>query len=320
MNSQINSCLEKLVALRIPANREQWGDSTNFRAPCKPLLLLAVIDMAANGSLRENLIEPSFELAATYGRYWETIAPHAPCSALAATFLDLENDGVWQMTGLHLTAGQPIATMEQLRKTYVGAKMETDIFPLLTMEHSRKKLRETLTKTYFATHTHAALLDVALINHAAAIYSKEILSGAPVPSIKTGRGEKVNTKISLLGFNAAIVELYDHRCAICGIKLLTPDGRSATSAHHIIPWRTSKDDHPSNGLALCKLCGWSFDNGLMGINEQYEVIIPTAVRLNGNLPGHVLIFKGRTITKPQQQSFRPAPENLAWHRQNVLRN
>jgi putative restriction endonuclease len=319
MNSQLNSCLEKLVKLRIPADRDQWGESTYFRAPCKPLLILAVIDMAANGSLLENLIEPSFELAATYSRYWKIIAPHTPDNELAVTFLDLEHDGLWQMTRPSITASQPVDSMEQLRKSYPGAKMPTDIFPLLTMEHSRKKLRETITKTYFAAHTHAALLDVALINHAAAIYSQEILSGAPVPSIKTGRGEKINTQIALLGFNSAIVELYDHRCAICGIKLLTPEGHSATSAHHIIPRQISKDDHPTNGLALCKLCGWSFDNGLMGINEQYKVVVPTAVRLNGNLPGHTLIFKGRTISKPQQESFRPAPENLAWHGQNVLR-
>ncbi len=101
---------------------------------------------------------------------------------------------------------------------------------------------------------------------------------------------------------------------------MTPEGHSAIEATHIVPWHISKDDHPSNGLALCKICGWSFDNGLIGIGEKNEVIIPTAIRLNGNLPGHLLIFTGRTIAKPKQKSFRPSQENLRWHREKVLRD
>ena len=320
MSSQINSCIEKLVKLRIPADKNKWGKNTNFCSPCKPLLILSVIDMTANGSLLENFIEPSFELAATYNRYWQTIAPPYLDSRLATTFLDLEDDGFWETTGQDVAPSQAVPTMRNLQKSYLGAKMDADIFPLLGIGYSRKKLREALISTYFPPDIHPALLDVALINHGAAIYSKELLSGAPVPSIKTGRGEDINERIAALGFNSAIVELYDHRCAICGIKLLTPEGHSAVNGSHIVPWHISKDDHPSNGLALCKICGWSFENGLLGIGRKHEVLIPTAIRLNGNLPGHLLIFKDRVIAKPKQESFRPSQENLNWHREKILRS
>ncbi|MEN8136236.1 MAG: HNH endonuclease [Thermodesulfobacteriota bacterium] len=319
MSSQINSCLKKLVKLRIPTDKGKWGESTHFRSPCKPLLILSVIDMTANGSLQENFIEPSFELAATYNRYWQTIAPPDLDSELATTFLDLEDDGFWETTSKEIANSQPVTSMRRLQKNYIGAKMDTDIFPLLNIGHSRKKLREALISTYFSPKIRPALLDVALINHGAAIHSKELLSGAPVPSIKTGRGEEINERISLLGFNSALVEIYDHRCAICGIKLMTPEGHSAVNGIHIVPWHISKDDHPSNGLALCKICGWTFENGLLGIGRKNEVIIPTAIRLNGNLPGHLLIFKDRIIAKPKQESFKPSQENLHWHREKILR-
>ncbi|MCK4840021.1 MAG: HNH endonuclease [Desulfobulbaceae bacterium] len=276
--------------------------------------------MTANGSLHDNFIEPSFELAATYNRYWQTIAPPDLDSELATTFLDLEDDGFWATTSQEVDPSQPITTMRNLQKSYIGAKIDADIFPLLSIGYSRKKLREALISTYFTPDIRPALLDVALINHGAAIYSKELLSGAPVPSIKTGRGAEINERISELGFNSALVELYDHRCAICGIKLMTPEGHSAVNATHIIPRHISRDDHPSNGLALCKICGWSFDNGLLGIGKKNEVIIPTAIRLNGNLPGHLLIFKDRVIAKTKQESFRPSQENLRWHREKILRN
>lgn len=276
--------------------------------------------MAANGSLLKNMVEPSFELATTYNRYWRKVAPVNLASNLAATFLDLAQDGFWQITGPAIAADQPIDTMEKLQKSCLGARIHPDITPLLARDHSRKKLRETLITAYFTTATHSTLLDVALINHGGAIYRKELLSGAPVPSIKTGRGKKINERIAAIGFNSAIVELYDHRCAICGIKLLTPEGDSAVSAIHIIPRHIRKNDHPSNGLALCKICGWSFEHGLLGINEKHAVVIPTAIRLNGNLPGHLLIFTGKGVAKPQQKSFQPAPENLKWHRENILRD
>lgn len=320
MSGQINSRLKKLVELSITINKDKWGKSTRFRPPCKPLLILSVIDMAATGSLQENLIEPSFQLAAIYNRYWEIVAPSNLDSKLASTFVDLENDGVWEIVSHKKEERRQINSMRDLQKNHLGAKMQNDLFPLLMDKDSRKNLRETITKTYFTSNIHADLLDAALINHGAAIYSKELLSGAPVPSIKTGRGEKINQRIASLGFNAAIVKLYDHRCAICGIKQMTPEGHSAIDAVHIVPWHISKNDHPSNGLALCKICGWSFENGLLGINEKNKVTTPTAIRLNGNLPGHLLIFSGRTISKLKQEAFRPSKENLQWHQENTQRD
>jgi|GEM_PF-2210698 len=321
MDNPLNSCLARLANLQIPENKASWGAATSFKCPSKPLLLLTVIDMAAIGSFAENMVEPSFELARTYSRYWKTVAPSPTDTNLAATFIGLEEEGFWKMTGLKETPEQlPKNSMGNLHKSYLGAKIDPEIFPLLSEKKSRKTMRETLISTYFADEMHAPLLDVALINHAAAIYSKELLSEAQVPAIKTGRGEEINRRISSLGFDSAIVELYSHRCAICGIKLMTPEGHSAVNANRIMPKRCGGNDHPSNGIALCKICSWSFDNGLIGIGEEYEVLIPTAVRLNGNLPGHILIFKGRTVSKPQQEVFRPSQKNLSWHRQNILRD
>lgn len=325
------------MKLNIPTDRANWGKSTRFRPPCKPLLILSVLDMAANGAIQRNFVEPSFELAVTYNRYWDVGAKSDVDNNLAITFLDLENDGIWKMAdqdapadqqndtfwktnGHEVLAGLVIDNMRKLQKNFIGAEINGDIAPLLHETETRRVLREKIITTYFSADLHENLMDVALINRATVIYSKELLSGAPVPSIKTGRSEKLNRRISQLGFNSAIVDLYDHRCAICGIKLMTPEGHTAVTATHIVPWQVSRNDHPSNGVALCKICHWSFNNGLLGIGKNHEVIIPTAIRLNGNLPGHLLIFKGRNVTKPKQKKFHPSAEGLKWHRDNILRD
>ena len=68
------------------------------------------------------------------------------------------------------------------------------------------------------------------------------------------------------GFRRAVVTAYTHRCAFCGIRMRTIDGHTAVDAAHIIPWSLSHNDDPRNGLALCKLCHWSFDEGLLGVS------------------------------------------------------
>ena len=45
----------------------------------------------------------------------------------------------------------------------------------------------------------------------------------------------------------------------------TPEGRTAVAAAHIIPWRYSHNDDPRNGMALCGLHHWTFDEGLVTI-------------------------------------------------------
>ena len=100
------------------------------------------------------------------------------------------------------------------------------------------------------------------------------------------------------GFRRAIVNLYDHRYAFCGIRMRTPEGHTVVEAAHIVPWHESHDDLPSNGLCLCRLCHWSFDEGLMSVGNKYEVLVSDRVRIDSNIPGHILTLMDRPIFKP----------------------
>jgi len=64
--------------------------------------------------------------------------------------------------------------------------------------------------------------------------------------------------------------------------MLTSEGHTVVDAVHIIPFSESKNDHPTNGMALCKICHWSFDKGLM--------------------------------FRPAETRFWPAQESFDWHR------
>jgi putative restriction endonuclease len=121
------------------------------------------------------------------------------------------------------------------------------------------------------------------------------------------------------GFRRAVVTAYDHRCALCGIRMLTPDGHTVVDAAHIVPWSISHIDDPRNGMALCRLCHWTFDEGLVGVSASYFVITSSQLSAGHNVPGHLLTLDGRGIIGPAEQPLWPDLDALSWHRQQVFR-
>ena len=318
MSSQLDRYVDIFVNLKIDQNKNAWPESTRYQSPHKPLLLMSVIDMVAQGSMTENFVEPTFDFIEIFNEYWATVSALLPDCQMASNFLALEEDKFWKPVTSSNNPG-PVESIKDLRENYLGAKIEKSLFSLLTREASRRKLRETLIQTHFAPELHPVLVDVALINHGASLYSKQLLSGDSAPKLKTGRGKEVNSRIGYLGFRKAILELYDHRCSICGIRILSAEGKTVVEAVHIIPHKISKNDHPGNGIALCGTCQWVFENGFVSINNKYQVMVATAVRLDGNLPAHLLILPDRSISKPKLKSLWPAKKNLRWHQDHLLK-
>ena len=178
-----------------------------------------------------------------------------------------------------------------------------------------------LIETYFSLEAQTAVLERGVVNYQSHQYGKKLLRVAEKQAL-FGKElkEKGRKKARDQGFRKVIVTLYEHRCSLCGLRMITPEGYTAVDASHIIPWSESRDDRPTNGMALCKLCHWSFDRGLMSVGKDYEVLISKSVRTDRNILGHTLTLMDRPIFRPQKEQFWPDPQNLSWHRkQKFLR-
>lgn len=116
------------------------------------------------------------------------------------------------------------------------------------------------------------------------------------------------------GFRRIVVSTYDHRCALCGVRIITAEGHTVVDAAHIIPWSRSHNDDLRNGMALCKICHWAFDEGMMGVSEDYDVITSRQIAANPNVPGFLLTLTGRSIIPPPDRDLWPAQRYLAEHR------
>jgi len=141
------------------------------------------------------------------------------------------------------------------------------------------------------------------------------------------RTESKETTIRARGFRIAVIESYDYRCSICGLKLSSPDSHFwEVEAAHIVPNSSKGRDDIWNGLALCHFHHWAFDVGWFSLTEDYKVIVSSQSQ---NLPhdcgiiDNYQVFKdGLTPNKPlilpANSNLYPHKNSLHWHRQNIL--
>jgi putative restriction endonuclease len=80
-----------------------------------------------------------------------------------------------------------------------------------------------------------------------------------------------------------------------------------------------ENDDPRNGLGLCRVCHWTFDEGLLTLSAAYEILASPQIDGNGNLPAHVGSLVGRALLGPGDEAFRPDLGAVAWHREMVFR-
>jgi len=120
-------------------------------------------------------------------------------------------------------------------------------------------------------------------------------------------------------FRRRVRDAYDSTCIVCGIRLpvnshcRVPGVDSA----HILPWATYDMELTSNGLCLCKMHHWAFDQRLIVItfeNGQYSTTLTDRAR---EAFGSEAIATLETVTGPIPQSRLPkSPEH--WPRPQFL--
>jgi putative restriction endonuclease len=118
-------------------------------------------------------------------------------------------------------------------------------------------------------------------------------------------------------FRSKIIKAYDKKCAITGLQLINGGGRAEVEAAHIKPVKDNGPDIISNGIALSGTVHWMFDRGLIGLKDDYEILVSRHVNDPSSIQS--LINKSGKAIVPQRQSDRPHPTFLAWHRDNCFK-
>lgn len=316
--------MDKFADLSVDKSAARWTAHTTYQAPHKPLLLLSVCDLFAEGIITQNLIEPSLELAEVFTLYWSRVMPPDRRGNMALPFFHMKSEKFWHLLALpgkeaYLEATKQIRSMNELRETVIGARLDEDLYAQLRLQLTRDELRRVVIQKYFTPEAQAAVLNQGVVNQESYQYSETLLKQAKEKLFREGDFQDYQAVSRDQGFRRAIVSAYDHHCAFCGLKVLTPDGHTAADASHIVPWSITHNDAIDNGMALCKLCHWGFDEGLLTASSQYAVIVSGLINADYNVSAHLPSLATRPLTLPTKQAYWPSHEALKWHKQKVYR-
>lgn len=129
------------------------------------------------------------------------------------------------------------------------------------------------------------------------------------------------------GFRQAVIEVYHYKCAVCGLKLNTPDSLAwEVEAAHIVPNTFRGRDDLWNGVALCHLHHWAFDAGWFTLLDDYKIqsspripLLPAAFGKMGDYD-FIRSFakKPLRIHLPDRKEIYPHRNSLLWHRKNIF--
>ena len=123
----------------------------------------------------------------------------------------------------------------------------------------------------------------------------------------------VSRKFRDEAFRRHVRTAYDKRCAMSGLRLINGGGRPEVQAAHIRPVEENGPDTVRNGMALTGTFHWLFDRGLVTVSDDYRIIVSPQ-----GVPDDLdrLIVPNRRLILPSDESQRPHPTYLKWHRQH----
>lgn len=277
-------------------------DRKRTTAPHKPLLLLVLAELAEQGKLTKKTLPLTGELVFRFLAYWTVVADRRTQRPdIHLPLYHMRSDGCWTPLDEN---GQP--TLE--RRRAVAAELDETFLALLNDPDFRKQMRRILIAKYFAdAGERTALYQLVGLPAPPDTIVKE---DARLYEVARERGREAR-------FRLTVVPAYDYTCALTGYRLVTVDAGSIVDAAHIHQFSDSRNNHPQNGIALCKNAHWMFDQGLWSLDDNYRVIVAIN-RFHESGDNALLLSRlaGRRINVPGDPNYWPDKTHLAWHRKH----
>ena len=282
-------------------------------APHKPLLLLTVLDEVAAGRITKNLVPLDSDLIVAFHQNWlARVPPETWEEKIALPFRYLVYDGFWELVqgGTRIDAQQLSSPSIRQLQSLDGARLALDLWDLLQTPMAVQALRVHLLQTYFPPEPQRWQ---PLVPRQALDYEVERLAAQAQSRFRTRRVQEPKDDVGYYVrhtlFPRVIKSFYDDTCAVCRLKAGALNG-TLVEAAHIMPFAEFHNDHPRNGLALCKNHHWGFDAGWFTATDDYRLVASPHLRQ----PGEQYLIPGAPLHLPPQPEYAPAVEALAWHR------
>ena len=274
-------------------------DGSPHEKPHKPLLLLAAFDLIDEGLATPAHIPWGKELRDRFTLRFNIVRKLNDQNNPDLPFRYLSGDGIWQA----FEADGETLIQREIRVSDFGkvfARFTAGFDILAALPEARHQMREALVARYFPWAADS-LLGVQLPSTALNPTPKAAEEG-----IEYGRSP---------AFRKTILEIYDHQCAACGLRIRLPDKYDVSfiDAAHLLPWNEFRNDHPTNGLALCKNHHWAMDRNLIAPGPDHHWNVASILddrRSTGEAA--LLSLNRKPILLPKDRAFHPDQEGLSW--------
>jgi putative restriction endonuclease len=291
----LNDAIERLYALKVDTTTRD-GDGTPHEKPHKPLLLLAAFDLIDQGLATPDHIPWCQALRDRFSGRFELVRKLNDRDNPDLPFRYLAGDDLW----IALEADGKTPVRREIRVSDIGqvfARFTNGFEILAAIADSRRHMREALISRYFPHLLHLENQQSELINR----QSEPLAADEP---LEFGRSP---------AFRRLILDIYDHQCAACGLRIRLPVGNNVSfiDAAHLIPFSESRNDHPTNGLALCKNHHWAMDRDIIAPGPDLHWHVSKLIdprRSNGE--EKLAELSGKSLLLPKDRAFHPDAEGL----------
>jgi putative restriction endonuclease len=288
--------------------------------PHKVCMLLAVLDLARAGLLRQNRIVYGPDLLERYAGFFQAVRfpnqhpnPNLPFFHLRGALTNGQ-PSFWHLEPLP-GREQAVATMtaapspSALLNNIAFAALDEELFDLLQSQECIDALGGALAQHWFQqglTDLDAAVGAATQISRYERVLRDDDppLTAAESPPPKAVRDP---------AFRRVVLESYDFRCAATGLRVVLNDNTEAmVEAAHIVPFSESNDDDPRNGIALTPNMHWAMDRNLIAPGPDFLWHVSSA--LDDRIPDFRVFaaLDGRKIFKPGELRRIPRQDVLRW--------
>lgn len=304
----LDDYLKKFQNLRTGVNR-------GHIKPHKPVMLLTILSLIENRKITSNRIDYSPQLLELFKKFFDIVKSEQDALNPLLPFFYLRGDGFFHHRPfIHQEQSYKALRDPGSIKKFTGiveyAYLDDDIWAYLQDLAVVGSLREALIQSYFPEYKNQ--IDQVVKEEKEISCYETVLKGEP-DKIKETQSVYRST-----AFSRIIREVYDYRCAACGLRL-NLNGLVIIDAAHLIPFSESHDDDPRNGIALCKNHHWAMDKFLIvpGADHLWHVSPELDDRIEGCK--EIIKLNKRNILLPQDKKYAPKTESLTWRHTRILR-
>jgi putative restriction endonuclease len=307
-----------------------WGPGTNGKAPHKPIMLLAVLDLFEAGHLNQNLIPFDEALLDAFDCYWQLCCPGRPTNPLQPYWY-MKASPFWRHAAKRgfkdalatlVTAKAKVPTRKMITGHVAGVVLSQELYGASLDPVLRNQLRQLIIGSHFGGEIRQQLADLHQVVVGSFAYASALRQQTEQDMEELFLGEdaldsEFTEETRNIAFRRVVVDAYEHHCAFCGARIRTPSGRSAVQAAHIVPFAACRNNDPRNGLALCPLHHWAFDQGMLTVTTEHQINIHRYAR---DLPADAgfLSLHRQAMRLPNDTRLLPAAQALAWHRKEIF--